>query len=119
MEPTEALTVIDVNSGKNIQKMSKSELVKKTNLEAAEIIPFLLSVNNISGIVVVDFINVASKKDEEEFMALLKKRLSLDCNKADVVDVTKLGLVEITRQKKDVLLLSKIKEAELYEIIEN
>ena len=119
VEPTEALTVIDVNSGKNIQKMSKSELVRKTNLEAAEIIPFLLSVNNISGIVVVDFINVISKKDEEEFMALLKKRLSLDCNKADVVDVTKLGLVEITRQKKDVLLLSKIKEAELYEIIEN
>ena len=119
VEPTEALTVIDVNSGKNIQKMSKSELVRKTNLEAAEIIPFLLSVNNISGIVVVDFINTASPKDEEEFMELLKKRLSLDCNKADVVDVTKLGLVEITRQKKDVLLLSKIKEAELYEIIEN
>ena len=119
VEPTEALTVIDVNSGKNIQKMSKAELVRKTNLEAAEIIPFLLSVNNISGIIVVDFINVASKKDEEEFMVLLKKRLSLDCNKADVVDVTKLGLVEITRQKKDVLLLSKIKEAELYEIIEN
>ncbi|MBQ1171286.1 MAG: ribonuclease E/G [Lachnospiraceae bacterium] len=119
VEPTEALTVIDVNSGKNIQKMSKSELVRKTNLEAAEIIPFLLSVNNISGIIVVDFINVTSKKDEEEFMMLLKNRLSLDCNKADVIDVTKLGLVEITRQKKDVLLLSKIKEAELYEIIEN
>lgn len=119
VEPTEALTVIDVNSGKNIQKMSKAELARKTNLEAAEIIPFLLSVNNISGIVVVDFINVTSRKDEEEFMVLLKKRLSLDCNKADVVDVTKLGLVEITRQKKDVLLLSKIKEAELYEIIEN
>lgn len=119
VESTEALTVIDVNSGKNIQKMSKAELARKTNLEAAEIIPFLLSVNNISGIVVVDFINVTSQKDEEEFMALLKKRLSLDCNKADVVDVTKLGLVEITRQKKDILLLSKIKEAELYEIIEN
>ena len=117
VEMTEALTVIDVNSGKNQKKISKAALALETNIEAAEMIPYLLSVNNISGIVIVDFINVRSKDEEEQFVKHLKKRLSEDPCKADVVDITALGLVEITRQKKDVLLSAKLKEASLYEII--
>ncbi|MCI5958898.1 MAG: ribonuclease E/G [Lachnospiraceae bacterium] len=117
VEMTEALTVIDVNSGKNEKKISKAALALETNIEAAEMIPYLLSVNNISGIVIVDFINVRSKDEEEQFVKHLKKRLSEDPCKADVVDITALGLVEITRQKKDVLLSAKLKEASLYEII--
>ncbi len=117
VEMTEALTVIDVNSGKNEKKISKAALALETNIEAAEMIPYLLSVNNISGIVIVDFINVRSKDEEEQFLKHLKKRLSEDPCKADVVDITALGLVEITRQKKDVLLSAKLKEASLYEII--
>ena len=117
VEMTEALTVIDVNSGKNQKKISKATLALETKIEAAEMIPYLLSVNNISGIVIVDFINVRSKDEEEQFVKHLKKRLSEDPCKADVVDITALGLVEITRQKKDVLLSAKLKEASLYEII--
>ena len=117
VEMTEALTVIDVNSGKNEKKISKAALALETNIEAAEMIPYLLSVNNVSGIVIVDFINVRSKDEEEQFVKHLKKRLSEDPCKADVVDITALGLVEITRQKKDVLLSAKLKEASLYEII--
>ena len=117
VEMTEALTVIDVNSGKNEKKISKAALALETNMEAADLIPYLLSVNNISGIVIVDFINVRSKDEEELFLKRLKKRLSEDPCKADVVDITALGLVEITRQKKDILLSAKLKEASLYEII--
>ena len=117
VEMTEALTVIDVNSGKNEKKISKAALALETNMEAADLIPYLLSVNNISGIVIVDFINVRSKDEEELFLKRLKKRLSEDPCKADVVDITALGLVEITRQKKDILISAKLKEASLYEII--
>lgn len=116
---TEALTVIDVNSGKNIKKLSKNELTKITNEEAAQIVPYIMSVNNMSGIILVDFINTNSKADEEALISILKHNLYLDPNKADFCDVTKLGLVELTRQKKDILTIVKMKEAGIYEIIKN
>lgn len=116
---TEALTVIDVNSGKNIKKISKKALTAITNQEAAELIPYLISVNNISGIILVDFINSEEKEDEKKLLNLMGKKMAEDFNKADVVDVTRLGLVEITRQKKDGLLTAKMKEAGIYEIIKH
>lgn len=116
---TEALTVIDVNSGKNIKKVSKAALTAVTNKEAAEVIPYLISANNMSGIILVDFINTNKKEDENALLKILKQKMSLDPNKADVVDVTSLGLVEITRQKKDTLLISKMKEAGIYEAVKH
>ena len=117
IEPTEALTVIDVNSGKNIKKISKRELCALTNREAAEAIPYILTSRNITGIVIVDFISTDSEKEDEKLLKLLRKGVSIDHVKTDVVDITPLGLVEITRQKKESPLKDQLCEVGLYETI--
>lgn len=99
IEPTEALTVIDVNTGKSIGKQSSKEHYLQTNLEAAEEIALQLRLRNLSGIIIVDFINMESKAQEEELMERLKNILKKDAVKTNVIDITPLGLVEITRQK--------------------
>ncbi len=115
VEPTEALTVIDVNSGKNQKKISKKELAALTNAEAAELIPYILSSRNISGIVVVDFISNNDEKEDAKLLKLLRLHMKYDYVKTDVVDITPLGLVEITRQKKDIPLKDQLTEVGLYE----
>jgi ribonuclease G len=117
IEPTEALTVIDVNSGKNQKKMSKKDLSILTNTEAAEVIPYLLTSRNLSGIIIVDFINVDIKSEEEKLLKLLRSYTAADYIKTDVVDMTPLGLVEITRQKKDIPLKDQLCEVGIYEAI--
>lgn len=100
IEPTEALTVIDVNTGKfdgNIK--NKEESFYKINLEAAREIARQLKLRNLSGIIVVDFINLKDKKNQNELMHEFDLLLREDSVKTKVVDMTKLGLVEITRQK--------------------
>lgn len=115
IEPTEALTVIDVNSGKNIKKMSKKELFTLTNKEAAQIIPYILTSRNISGIIIVDFISNNSEKEDSELLKLLQNNIKMDYVKTDVVDITPLGLVEITRQKKEIPFKDQLCEVGLYE----
>ena len=119
IEPTEALTVIDVNSGKNIKKISKKELCALTNQEAAEAIPYILTSRNITGIVIVDFISTDSGKEDEKLLKLLRGKIAIDHVKTDVVDITPLGLVEITRQKKESPLKDQLCEVGLYEIIKH
>lgn len=119
IEPTEALTVIDVNSGKNIKKISKKELCALTNKEAAEAIPYILTSRNITGIVIVDFISTDSGKEDEKLLKLLRGKIAIDHVKTDVVDITPLGLVEITRQKKESPLKDQLCEVGLYEIVRN
>lgn len=99
IEPTEALTVIDVNTGKSIGKCTPEEHYFRTNKEAALEIARQLKLRNLSGIIIVDFINMESKELEEELMGVLKSSLKGDSVKTSVVDITPLGLVEITRQK--------------------
>lgn len=99
IQPTEALTVIDVNSGKNIAKKSSGENFKKINLEAAKEIARQLRLRNISGICIVDFINMKSKEDEEELMHTFRMELKKDPVATQLIDITKLGLVELTRKK--------------------
>lgn len=115
IEPTEALTVIDVNSGKNQKNISKKELCIRTNQEAAEMIPYILSSRNISGIVVVDFISNNDEKEDTKLLKLMRSHMKYDYVKTDVVDITPLGLVEITRQKKDIPLKDQLTEVGLYE----
>lgn len=119
IEPTEALTVIDVNSGKNIKKMDKRELCVLTNKEAAETIPYILTSRNITGIIIVDFISTDSEKEDRKLLKLLRIRTAMDHVKTDVVDITPLGLVEITRQKKESPLKDQLCEVGLYEIIKH
>ncbi|MCH5280235.1 MAG: ribonuclease E/G [Lachnospiraceae bacterium] len=119
IEPTEALTVIDVNSGKNIKKMSKAALCKLTNQEAAEAIPYILTSRNLTGIILVDFISTNSKKEDEKLLKQLRVLTAKDYVKTDVVDITPLGLVEITRQKRDIPLQDQLREAGIYEAIKS
>lgn len=113
IQPTEALTVIDVNTGKNIAKKNVQENFLKVNKEAAIEIAKQLRLRNISGIIVVDFINMTSKAAEEELLTEFRNALKQDAVPAQLVDITRLGLVEVTRKKikKSLLeILSQKKE---------
>ena len=99
IQPTEALTVIDVNTGKNVAKKDMQENFLKINKEAAIEIAHQLRLRNISGIIVVDFMNLASKDAEDELMHTFRAELKKDPIPTQLVDMTKLGLVEVTRKK--------------------
>lgn len=99
IQPTEALTVIDVNSGKSITKKSRQDANTKTNLEAAREVPRQIRLRNLSGIILVDFINADREEDMEHLVDILSEELRKDPIPASFVDITKLQLVEITRKK--------------------
>lgn len=98
IEHTEAMTVIDVNSGKADAK-NKFEMTVKVNHEAADEIFKQLILRNISGIIIIDFINMDSLDSRKEMTDYMKHLLTNDRVKSVVVDFTKLGLMEVTRQK--------------------
>lgn len=106
IEQLETLTVIDVNSGKNIAKNEKA--VFEINKEAAFEIGKQLRLRNISGMIIVDFINMSSKEAEEELLAAFKKVVSKDSVSTQVLDITRLGLVEVTRKKINKSLLEML-----------
>lgn len=114
IEPTEALTVIDVNSGKNIKKSKRQDSFVQINMEAAKMIATQLRLRNISGMILVDFINMDSTEAEEELLMALRKYTRDDPMKVQVIDMTPLGLVEITRQKKRQTLRQQV-NSQLYE----
>lgn len=99
IEPTEALTVIDVNSGKNIRKKRPEEQQLLVNLEAAGEIAAQLRLRNLSGIIVIDFIDMASPDAKKQLLAAMQKLVQSDPVKTEVVDLTRLGLMELTRKK--------------------
>lgn len=99
IEKTEALCVIDVNSGKFDKKVSKEEAVEKVNNEAAREIARQLRLRNLSGIILVDFINT-DETGRGQIKDILKECFKKDSVKTSFVDFTSLGLCEITRQKK-------------------
>lgn len=99
IEPTEAMTVIDVNSGKSIKGKNAEEQFLKINIEAAKGIARQLRLRNISGIVMIDFINMKEESHNHELMKNLAEYVRTDPVRTTVVDMTKLGLVELTRQK--------------------
>lgn len=99
IEPTEAMTVIDVNSGKSIKGKNAEEQFLKINIEAAKEIARQLRLRNISGIVMIDFINMKEESHNHELMKNLAEYVRTDPVRTTVVDMTKLGLVELTRLK--------------------
>ena len=99
IEHTEAMTVIDVNSGKYTGKKNMRDTIRKINLEAAREIAFQTRLRNLSGMIIVDFIDMVEEEDQEELMDALTEWCRRDPIKTTVVDMTKLGLVEITRKK--------------------
>ena len=99
IEYTEAMTVIDINTGKCIAKKDKDTLNYQINLEAAQMIARHLRLRNISGIIVVDFINMEKEEYKLKLIQELKQLLKKDPVYCNYVDITALGLVEITRKK--------------------
>ena len=99
IEPTEAMVVIDVNSGKSIGKKNKDTHILKLNLEAAEEITRQLRLRNLSGIIMIDFINMNSEADKQEIVKCLEKGLRRDKIPGYFVEITKLDVFELTRKK--------------------
>ena len=109
IEHTEAFNVIDVNTekaGKN--NRNKESTFLKINLEAATEIARQIRLRNLSGIILIDFINMKIQENVDELLAFLKSELEKDRVSTHVVDITKLGIVEVTRKKT---------QKPLYEII--
>jgi len=97
IEQLETMTFIDINSSKNISKNEKAIL--EINKEAAIEIARQLRLRNISGMIIIDFINMKSKEHMEELVAALREQIKQDSVTCSFIDVTKLGLVELTRKK--------------------
>ena len=100
IEQTEALIAIDVNTGKYESRKDKEETYFKINLEAAEEIAFQLRARNLAGMILVDFINMSDEEHVKQLTQRMKELLKNDAIPANVVDITGLGLMEITRKKK-------------------
>lgn len=100
IQPTEALTVIDVNTGKAVSGKKKvQETFLRINREAAKEIAKQIRLRNLSGIIIIDFIDMESEKDNKLLMEELDNYLKEDPIKTTLVDMTALGLVEVTRKK--------------------
>lgn len=110
IEPTEALTVIDVNSGKCVVKKSKEETAFMLNKEAADEIAIQLKLRNISGIIIIDFINMKEEEHKQQLVAYLASLLKKDAVRTSVIGMTPLGLVEVTRKKVCKTLAEQLKE---------
>ncbi|HVM10240.1 MAG TPA: Rne/Rng family ribonuclease [Acidimicrobiales bacterium] len=99
IERTEALTVIDVNTGKNVGTSSLEETVFRNNLEAAQEIARQLRLRDIGGIIVIDFIDMEIKQNREEVIRAFRDALARDKTRTQVFDISELGLVEMTRKR--------------------
>ncbi len=98
IDRTEALTVIDVNTGKFVGKNSLEETVYENNLEAAEEIARQLRLRDIGGIIVIDFIDMESQKKQQNLLNKFKQELAKDKTRTQVFEISRLGLVEMTRK---------------------
>ncbi|MBO6061951.1 MAG: Rne/Rng family ribonuclease, partial [Clostridia bacterium] len=99
IDQTEALTSIDVNTGKFVGEVSLDRTIVETNKEAAVEIARQLRLRDIGGIVIIDFIDMAEEQDRKSVMETLSAALRLDGTKTVVLGMTQLGLVEVTRKK--------------------
>ena len=112
IDKAEAMTVIDVNTGKYPGKKDLAETILQLNLEAAWEIGRQLRLRNLSGIIVADFIDMERPEDNQLLMKTLAQAVALDPVKTTVVEMTKLGLVELTRKKVRRPLAEQLRENE-------
>lgn len=108
IDHTEALTAIDVNTGRYVGKKSLRQTVLQTNLEATKEIVRQVRLRDIGGIIVIDFIDMADEKDREKVFSIFNEELEKDRIKSKVIDISKIGLVEMTRKNTTESLLVKL-----------
>jgi len=99
-DPVEACVVVDVNTGKFEGKKSYRETVRRTNLEAAKLIAWQIGVRNLSGMIIIDFIDMTGTEDQKQLLAVFSAELKKLRIPADIVGMTSLGLVQLTRRKQ-------------------
>ncbi len=110
IEHTEALTVIDVNTGKNVGSSNLEETVFHNNLEAAEEIAKQLRLRDIGGIIVIDFIDMEVKANRAKVVDAFREALARDKTRTQIFDISELGLVEMTRKRIGEGLLTEFSE---------
>jgi ribonuclease G len=98
IDKAEALTVIDVNTGRYVGKKFLEDTILKTNLEACTEVVRQLRIRDVGGIIVIDFIDLSTRESREQVLAALEAELAKDRTKTYVVELSPLGLVEMTRQ---------------------
>jgi ribonuclease G len=99
IERTEALTAIDVNTGRFVGKRNQEETIVKTNLEAAHEVVRQLRLRNVGGIIIIDFIDMEKESNRKKVYDALKDALKKDKARTNILKISELGLVEMTRQR--------------------
>ena len=110
IEGTEALTVVDVNTGKNVGKSNLEETVFHNNMEAAVEVAKQLRLRDIGGIIVIDFVDMEIRENRGKVVEALREALARDKTRSQVFDVSELGLVEMTRKRIGEGLLTEYSE---------
>jgi ribonuclease E len=110
IDRTEAMTVIDVNTGKHVGKANLEETVTKTNLEAAEEVARQLRLRDIGGMIVVDFIDMLLERNKDKVIDTVRNAMARDKTRSQVFDISPLGLLEITRKRVSAGLLESFSE---------
>jgi ribonuclease G len=110
IDHTEALTVIDVNTGRYVGKRNLEETILKTNLEAAKEIAYQLRLRNIGGLIIIDFIDMESGKNRDKVFGAFKEAMSRDKARTHVLRISELGLVEMSRERTREDLLRVLSE---------
>ncbi len=99
IEQTEALVVIDVNTGRYVGKGNQADTILKTNLEAVREIAYQIRLRNLGGIIIVDFIDMEKKADRQAVLSTLQEALKKDRAKTNISGMSDLGLVQMTRKR--------------------
>ncbi|MBI5885356.1 MAG: Rne/Rng family ribonuclease [Deltaproteobacteria bacterium] len=99
IDQMEALTAVDVNTGKYVGKKNSDETILKTNLEAVAEVVYQLRLRNIGGIIVIDFIDMSKAADRENVYGALKEALKADKARTNILKISELGIVEMTRKR--------------------
>ncbi len=99
IEQTEALVAIDVNTGRYVGKHNFDETILKTNLEAVKEIAYQIRLRNIGGIIIIDFIDMKKEAHKEKVMTLLNEAMKKDKSQTNILPLTELGLVQMTRKR--------------------
>ena len=107
-DETEALIAIDVNTGRNKGSKDMDKTILQTNLEAADEIARQLRLRNVGGLIIGDFIDMKSRKDQQAVYERMKERMKRDKSKTHVLPLSSLGLMEMTRQRAQESLSSSV-----------
>ena len=99
IEQTEALVAIDVNTGRYVGKHNLEETILKTNLEAVKEIAYQIRLRDLGGIIIIDFIDMEKKQNQEKVFNALKEALTKDKSKTHALPISELGLIQMTRKR--------------------